>query len=364
MSMKYIIPSRFQVLGQCATLILVLASSLALAVPPRPPWMELEERAATEGVEAVRAEYANRLAEFESFFTERAAPATPDEFVQRVMAVSGIFEFGKSWASVEAREVLRKGRHGADTVKAGDALVRFTALVTAEFDKLVAQRPSMEAEVTPEHLAKYGPFIKNFGTQLGNKDELVSRAAILGGVMRDEGLVRRVFEAAGGKVRSIGREYYSPAEFMRSPPNFDSALRPTHAKPPRGNGQPIPQVQGAVQSDLDIGDDQKEKARALIRDLYTAMAKKDSARMITLFETPSVGAAYVENSKKVNILGVDFSQAEYEFISVGPSTADVLVSGMLIVFLKDNERIQTKGRKSFRVVFGADSPRIVGSGGN
>jgi len=342
----------------CKGLLIVsfLSGALALATMPRTAWLDLEDRAATEGAQAVRADYEGRLADFEAYLQDTVVPTNPDAFVQRAMAVGGMFQFGSSWSFVEARAILRGDLKGADSLGTCEMLIDYTALAGREFDLLTKMAPSMESRVTPEHSAKYGPFIKNVGSLAGNKDEWDRRLAILSVLTGAPELTRRVFESVGGSIRFDGREFSSASEFMKEPPDFGAALG-------------LPPVEPATlrtegQSDHpDLSEDEEQMSRDLIRDLFETMVAGDRTRMAALFDNPSKGASYAANLDRVDILEIDLAEAVFEFRRVDPEQVDVLVADISMIVAGNGERVPTRGRKSFRVIFLDDGPRIVGPGG-
>ena len=289
-----------------------------------------------------------------------AAKFSPD---LRVLTLHGthrarllLLEFALSWAYVEGRAVRRAGVTSTGAHQACEELLSVSRLGVEKYQTLAKVSPSVRSSMALDAKRRGAAPLYHLEALDRGRKLLAERVATFAEVAGRRDLLARSFEVFGGKIKTYKKTYNTPDEFIADPPDFDLQLRlkstPTQSVLPSSSTLPK------------LSEGQRAAVKALIQDLNRAVVDKNETRFISLFHERATGQALALNlsNSSVEVLKVDFSNAKFRFDPVGTNEVDVTVSDITTVISKNGERVETMGRKVYRVIFRNGRPLIKGPG--
>lgn len=222
---------RVRGVGLALAALAIAGASRLGATSPTPPWRLLEQRAASEGAAAVRREYRRRTDEILARLAATPEAATLEGALERSLDRAWLYEFLRSWARAEARDV-RAGKSNPSLAQAlsmplVECLEAGHATATRDADELDRRR----AEAAPETLARLGLTVSPAGSFENDRLQAVRSVALLAKVGKNEAALGRVFALSGGRIDSCT----TPEEFVAFPHDWSELLGT--ATPAAGGGR-------------------------------------------------------------------------------------------------------------------------------
>ncbi len=328
---------------------LLVAALLMIAVPsaatpPQTAYHALEERAAKDGAAAVRKVYHRDVnAILASLERSPESPSLKESF-QRTMTVSWLFQYLRSWALAEGRDIRLRKASGEEVTKSAvvpmtDIAETAMGLGNAELQKF----ERMRVKAAPGELKNLGLTGSPEPSVAMNRDAMLRQLALLAKLAGAREQLERVFRMAPTKIDSSA----TAEEFMKRPHDFDSLL----GLPKAG------QRQGS------LTEEEKVAIRQLVESFWQAVIRHDAASVARLYLDPSAARPLTDRMKDMELMSVDLSQADFRFERTGPDLVRVRVDNVSAVKMKKSQRASTTGGKSFLVVFRNGQALIAGLGG-
>lgn len=213
---------RFPGAGLVLVALLSAGAAPLGAVPPTPPWLQLEQRAAKEGAAAVRLEYRQQTDAILARLAEPEETPTLESAFRRSLDASWLHEFLRSWARTEAADV-RSGRanpRAAEVVAI--SLVECLEAGHATYAQDVAELGRQRAAASPEKLARLGLPVSPAASFENDRRQALRWVALVAKLGRNEAVLERVFDMSRGGIDSC----VTPAEFLAFPHAWQDLLGP------------------------------------------------------------------------------------------------------------------------------------------
>lgn len=321
--------------------VTVLAACLpspAGAIPPTPPYRALEERAEREGAAAVRGAYRQEVQAILAQLERKPAEIPSlQESLQRTLTIVWLFDYLHSWAYVEARGLRLEETGPAEVTEPAldpllDAAEKGMALWAAELPKI----EGLKSKAAPGEIKRLGVPLFIEASVANDRDQALRQLALLAKLAGAQEQLDRVFRVAPAAVDSAR----SAKEFLALEHDFDALL---HIARPAVDKQLAPLA-------APLTAEEQEAIRKAVHDFWDAFVRRDAAAVERLFLDPAAASALTDRMAEVDLVSFDLSGARFAFERTAPDRVRVRVDNVTGVKLKQGQKVETVGGKSFEVV--------------
>lgn len=320
--------------------IVVFAACLpapAGATPPTPPYRVLEERAEREGAAAVRESYRREVQGILGRLEHKPgeSPAL-QQSLQQTLTIVWLFDFLRSWALVEARDLrLNKTSPGTVTDAALEPLLDATekgmALWAAEMPKMAR----LKSKSTPGELERIGMPASIEASVANDRDQALRQLALLAKLANAPKQLERVFQMAPAQIDSAR----NAKEFLARKHDLDTLL---------GLSPPALDKQAAAQA-APLSAGEQEAIRQTVHDFWDAFVRRDAAAVERLFLDPTAARALTARMAEANLVGFDLTPARFAFERIASDRVRVRVDNVAGIKLEQGRRVETFGGKTFEI---------------